>query len=183
MNLRRTRSKDMTNLEQAQIYVGTYAKYNNGSINGDWLDLSDYSDKEDFLQACAELHADEADPEYMFQDWENIPDSLISESWVSEKLFGLISRIDDINNMGAFLTFIEWKNSDMDAEDIDDIISAFEDSFCGEYNTEEDYAYDIVEECCGLPEFAKTYFDYAAFAHELFTSDNYFDNGFVFRNC
>jgi len=42
-----------------RIYVGTYAKYNSGSIAGKWLDLEDYSDKEAFLEACAELHKDE----------------------------------------------------------------------------------------------------------------------------
>lgn len=36
-------------LSEAQIYVGTYAKYNNGSIFGKWLDLSDYSDKNEFF--------------------------------------------------------------------------------------------------------------------------------------
>lgn len=27
-----------------QVYVGTYAKYNNGSIQGAWLDLEQYND-------------------------------------------------------------------------------------------------------------------------------------------
>ena len=50
------------------------ASYNNGSLFGAWLDLSDYSDKEDFYEACRELHKDEEDAEYMFQDWENVPE-------------------------------------------------------------------------------------------------------------
>src|SRR5690349_16831915 len=53
-----------------RVYVGTYAKYNNGSIAGAWLDLEDYADKDSFLAACAELHKDEDDPEFMFQDFE-----------------------------------------------------------------------------------------------------------------
>ena len=43
-------------LSEAKVYVGTYAKYNNGSLSGAWLDLSDYSDKEEFYEACRELH-------------------------------------------------------------------------------------------------------------------------------
>ena len=58
----------------------TYGKYNNGSLSGAWLDLSDYSDKEEFYEACRELHKDEEDAEYMFQDWENVPEGLIGES-------------------------------------------------------------------------------------------------------
>ncbi|MEQ3054471.1 antirestriction protein ArdA, partial [Bacteroides finegoldii] len=48
-------------LSEAKVYVGTYAKYNNGSLSGAWLDLSDYSDKEEFYEACRELHKDEED--------------------------------------------------------------------------------------------------------------------------
>ena len=41
-------------LSEAKVYVGTYVKYNNGSLSGAWLDLSDYSDKEEFYEACRE---------------------------------------------------------------------------------------------------------------------------------
>ena len=57
----------MTNLN---IYVGTYQKYNEGSLYGKWIDLLDYSDLEEFYKDIRELHKDEDDPEFMFQDWE-----------------------------------------------------------------------------------------------------------------
>ena len=76
-------------LSEARVYVGTYGKYNNGSLFGAWLDLSDYADKEEFYEACRELHKDEEDAEFMFQDYENIPENLISESWISENFFTL----------------------------------------------------------------------------------------------
>lgn len=81
----------MNNIQDAQIYVGTYAKYNGGSIFGEWLILSDYYDKEEFYEACRQLHADENDPEFMFQDHENIPEGLIGESWLSDNfsLYGM----------------------------------------------------------------------------------------------
>ena len=59
-----------TALSEASVYVGTYGKYNNGSLFGAWLDLSDYADKEEFYEACRELHKDEEDAEFMFQDYE-----------------------------------------------------------------------------------------------------------------
>ena len=55
------------------------------------------------------------------------------------------------------------------------------DEYQGEYDDEEDFAYEIVEECYDLPEFAKTYFDYKQFARDLFMCDYWFDDGFVFR--
>ena len=50
---------DAVTLSEARVYVGTYNKYNNGSLFGKWLDLSDYSDKDEFMEACRELHKDE----------------------------------------------------------------------------------------------------------------------------
>lgn len=84
-------------LSAARVYVGTYAKYNNGSLFGKWLDLFDYSDKDEFMEACRELHEDEEDPEFMFQDIEDIPEALISESWLSDKFFELWDAIVDTN--------------------------------------------------------------------------------------
>jgi antirestriction protein len=57
---------------EAQLYVGTYGKYNAGRLHGKWLDLTNYSDKEEFYEACKEVHKTEHDPEYMFQDKEGI---------------------------------------------------------------------------------------------------------------
>lgn len=71
-------------LANASVYVGTYRKYNEGSLFGAWLNISDYFDKDDFMAACFALHADEPEAELMFQGWENIPAGLIDESWISE---------------------------------------------------------------------------------------------------
>ena len=57
-------------LSEVKIYVGTYAKYNNGSIFGEWLNLGDFDNLEDFYNKCKEIHADEEDAEFMFQDYE-----------------------------------------------------------------------------------------------------------------
>lgn len=78
----------MTNThEKIAVYVGTYRKYNNGSIAGAWLTLNDYKTPEDFWRACRLLHSDERDPEFMFQDYE-LPDELggcITESHIDMK--------------------------------------------------------------------------------------------------
>ena len=48
-------------METIQIYVGTYEKYNNLSIEGKWLDCSNYESNKDFYNACKKLHSDEND--------------------------------------------------------------------------------------------------------------------------
>ena len=74
-------------IESPAIYVGTYHKYNSGSLKGGWLRLADYETYNDLLKACAKLHSDEADPEFMIQDCENMPDGLTVMEWMSEQEF------------------------------------------------------------------------------------------------
>lgn len=173
------------NFSDLRVYVGTYAKYNNGSLYGAWLDLADYSNKDEFYQACHELHKDESDPEFMFQDWENIPASLISECSISDKIFDLIAAGSDLSDteQDAFLNWVEWRGVNLEKEDIDSVINDFRDSFQGEYDSEIDFAEYIVEECYDLPEIARTYFDYKAFARDLFMCDYYYDGFYVFSAC
>ena len=54
------------------VYCGTYAKYNNGSLYGMWIDLSTFENYHDFMEFCNRLHANEAEPELMFQDYEHL---------------------------------------------------------------------------------------------------------------
>ena len=75
-----------TNL-QPKVYVGTYKKYNEGSIKGGWLTLTDYKDYGAFCTACRALHKDERDPELMIQDCSDMPDGLSVMEWLSEQEF------------------------------------------------------------------------------------------------
>ena len=84
---------------EARVYVGTYAKYNEGSIFGAWLNISDYDSLEDFLEACRELHEDEEAPflawvEYHGWDIKKDPDRAVDTfrdqycgEWESERAY------------------------------------------------------------------------------------------------
>lgn len=82
-------------LKDMAVYVGTYHKYNCGSIAGKWLKLADYASKDEFIKACRELHKDEADPELMFQDYENIPSWMIGESFIDAEIWNLKPEKDE----------------------------------------------------------------------------------------
>lgn len=171
------------NISEASVYVGTYHKYNEGSIFGKWLNLSDYADKEEFYTACKELHNDEEDPEFMFQDYENIPEGLISEYGMSNNIFEVIEAFGnmDEDQKEPFLIWCNNGHRKLSEEDITDLINAFEADYIGEYKDEEDFAYEQVEEM-DLPDFAKRYFDYEAYARDLFLGDYWSDGGYVFYN-
>ena len=74
---------------RGSVYVGTYSKYNAGSLKGEWLDLDNYDSYAEFIDACKSLHADEDDPELMYQDWETKWTGEINEAGVSPALWGL----------------------------------------------------------------------------------------------
>ncbi|WP_143824844.1 antirestriction protein ArdA, partial [Myroides sp. N17-2] len=148
----------MENLMHSKVYVGTYAKYNDGSIQGDWVDLNNFSSLDEFNEFCKELHSDETDPEFMFQDWENIPSELISESSLSENIFSIIEKVSDLeyNTLEAFSAWINIGNHNIASEDIDALFEAFEDDYQGHYDSEEDFAYQIIKDCYDLSDFVKS---------------------------
>ena len=167
---------------EAAIYVGTYAKYNAGSLFGKWFNLSDFADKDEFMEACKELHKDEKDPEFMFQDRENIPEELVSESWISEIFFELRDKVEEMDStvQDAFSAWLDYESRDLSKADADDLVKKFTDEYIGQYDEEEDYAREVIEQCYELPDFALNYFDYAAFARDLFNDGYKFLDGFVF---
>lgn len=79
-------------METCKVYVGTYKKYNSGSIAGGWISLQDCKDYNDFLSKCRKLHADERDAEFMIQDNENFPDGLECGEWIDKKEFDDIKK-------------------------------------------------------------------------------------------
>ena len=160
-----------------RIYVGTYAKYNNGNLFGKWLDLEAYSDKEEFLKACAELHSDEDDPELMFQNWEGIPDGMVSECSVSPECWDLIEAYSqhDEEAVNAYIyCFGEWNESD------------FQNRYRGEFRSWEDMAEELLEETGELdqiPENLRYYFDYEKYANDLRLGGDITEhNGYFFWN-
>lgn len=144
----------------SQVYVSTYNKYNNGSLYGEWLDLSDYAGKEDFLEACVKLHSDESDPELMFQDWEDIPSKFIGESHIDETVWDWLAlNSAERETVAIYLTEIDHNCS----------IQAALDSYDGEHESESDWARDFWEQTgmvSQLPAFAQNYIDYEQFARD-----------------
>lgn len=110
----------MERILDAAIYCGTYGKYNSGSIAGKWLKLSKYESKNDFLQTCRRLHKDESDPEFMFQDYENVPESMIAESFISDEIWKVLAILKkyDAKRQEAFAEWCEANGYEQDLQAI-----------------------------------------------------------------
>lgn len=142
------------------IYVGTYGKYNNGSLEGKWVYLDEFDSKNDFLRYCVyKLHANERDPELMFQDYEYIPEGFVGESFVSDKLWDLINLEGD------------WKFKYALADAIRDPERTIEILENGDYrvfwgcDSVEDIVYEMLDEGV-MPAQPENYFDYERFGRD-----------------
>ena len=170
----------MRNLESTpKIYVGTYGQYNNGSLFGKWFELSDYENLNEFLQDCFEFHRNEFDPELMFQDWENIPDFLISECSLQKEAFAYFEAADEMDDetAEAFEIYCRqinyWPSNGFELENQ---LESFQESYRGFFggsmkDATLEYTYQYVEEIgllSGVPSSLEKYFDYEAFARDLF---------------
>ena len=165
------------------VFCCTYHKYNEGRpLAGMWLDLYTFSSYEDFIAACKWLHRDESDPELMYLDFENYPTEWYSESCMGEDTFERILEYADLDSdeQEAFKAFLDV-TSDSDAS-FDD----FRERYCGQWDSEEAFAEHLCVELCmfdNVPESVSRFFNYKAFARELFMSDYDFSDGYVFRTC
>jgi len=141
----------MTNLS---VYVGTYQKYNEGSLYGKWIDLSDYSDLGEFYKDIRELHKDEDDPEFMFQDYE-VPElikslELISEGYISKDIFEIIQAIEgsgyDEDVIEAYLVSYGYNG-----EGIEEVIEKLDEAYTGEFTSDIEFVQELLEDCGELP--------------------------------
>ncbi|MCS3434321.1 antirestriction protein ArdA [Klebsiella sp. BIGb0407] len=159
------------------VYVGTYHKYNDGSIFGEWLDLTVFDGRNDFYKACQVLHSDELDAEFMFQDWEGIPSQFVSESAVNWDFIDAYKRAEEEHSEAAFIAWAEYTGRC----DYDE----FEDAYRGEAKNEEEYVLGMIDDSGMLddvPESLRMYFDYGAYARDLFCGSYVFHDGYVFSN-
>ena len=146
------------------VYVGTFFKYNNGSLEGEWVDLTQFSDREEFYEYCGELHNDEDDPEFMFQDWEYIPDGMIGESWIKESLWDLMPFYEEYG-----YDLVHDVMNDCNLTDADEFESAMQNASI--YYT--DSVSDAVQMFCeevgetDNPEWCARYFDMEKWGRDI----------------
>ena len=133
-----------TNSTAPALYVGTYAKYNAGSIKGAWLSLEDYPDRDSFLDACRELHADESDPEIMFQDFEGFPRAWYDESSAPPDILWEWLELGE-DEREAFALYADNMGGEVAVDD-------FREAYQGTADSEAEFAERTAEDCGEIPQ-------------------------------
>lgn len=146
-----------------RVFITNLGKYNEGELVGKWLDLP-CDDLEEELASIG-VADDSQYEEYFITDYENDWDYPVDEYedlWVLNELAEQLADIDDAGDG-------DWLAAYMEAEggNLEDALDNYENSTFYPEMDLEDVARDIIEECYNLPEIAKRYFNYEAFAGDL----------------
>lgn len=155
------------------VYVGTYGKYNSGSLAGEWLDISTFYDWDEYKQILALLHADENDPEYMVQDFENFPKEWYAE-WINEDTFWKIkgyAEMDD-DDKEKFEIYMDEIDEEITPDEFNDSIGWLE------YDDLEDYGRQALMVQHSFPSWVERYIDFKLFAREELECRDAEENGF-----
>lgn len=156
---------------ECSIYVASLVDYNSGVHHGRWIDcLNDPDEVRDQIAAMlaesptARRYGETAEEWAIHADggWHGLH---INES---EDLDALCELAETLGEHGEALAEYLDHLGTRDA-------SGFEDAYCGTYDSELDYAYELADELIphDAPDFLTRYFDYEAFSRDLFMSDNF----------
>lgn len=162
---------DTSECSDFSIYVASLSDYNDGTLHGSWIDCAQGSDHvwnqiKNILETSptAKKYGDVAE-EWAIHDYE-FQGLRLDECEDIDDICTLAEAIEEHGE--ALAVYLNYEgNRD---------VSAFEDQFCGIYESELDYAYEIAEECMEIPENIQAYFDYQAFSRDIFCND-YFSLG------
>tara|TARA_R110002020_G_scaffold360661_1_gene573438 strand:- start:426 stop:929 length:504 start_codon:yes stop_codon:yes gene_type:complete len=145
----------------AQIYVGTYGKYNEGSIAGAWVSLDEHDTETAFYAAAKALHKNEHDPELMFQDFEGFPRDFYGESYLDKRIWDWLELDDDEREIVA-----AWLEANGGTDSLDYI----KDTYAGHWDSWDEYVYQCVDDAGWLenvPDEVASYFNYESYGRDL----------------
>jgi antirestriction protein len=167
-------------ITEPAVYCGTYAKYNNGSIKGAWIKLSDFDDVSDFWETCKELHKDESDPEYMFQDFEGFPETEYTESGMDFESLIEYAQLDEDERetVDAYIGATGYYLTDIDISKVEHKVVFIEDN-TDLSNLATQYGYHMAMSTGEIPDHLSNYIDYEAYGQSWLDNYMVFD-GYVF---
>ena len=159
------------------VYIACLACYNAGRLHGVRVDAVD-ADVIGAAQVAMQAECGHTDNDWAIHDQEGFGHVTPSESMSFTDLAALGAAIEE--HGAAYLAYVGNVGSDYATPE------GFADSYVGEYASKLDYAYSYVEDTGmldGVNQLITSYFDYEAFARDLFMDGHTFTDGYVFRDC
>jgi antirestriction protein len=161
-----------------RIYVACLASYSAGTLHGKWIDLEG-KDKDDVQEEVNQVlrsspfpnvmveHEGKQVPsaeEWAIHDYDEFPN--LGEYPGLDKVMEVASAIEEHGE--AYEAYMSMVGTDYAT------VESFEEAYNGEWDSEKDFAYDLVDSLGmleGIPESIQNYFNYDAFTRDLFMGD------------
>lgn len=151
-----------------RVYVASLADYNSGRLHGRWIDADKGADaiREQIAQMLAESKEPIAE-EWAIHDYEGFGDMYLSESEDIDKIAEAAFLITQHGPLFASLAAHFGGTPG-----IDDARRYMEEGYRGAYDSLEDYAAELIEECYGdvlkgLPDFIRYNIDWEGIARDM----------------
>ena len=173
---------------EPQIYVACLAAYNNGKLHGRWISATQNADAiqeeiSEMLKASPEPCAEE----WAVHDYEGFGEIELTE-WPSIARVSAIAKLIEEHCDGFALWYANQDGQHVDADELEE---RFLDQWNGAHDSKEAFADYLIEstgQLSEIPEWARSYFDFAAYARDLEMSGDYpfvYNHGqtYVYANC
>jgi hypothetical protein len=161
------------------IYAANLAAYNEGRLVGEWIKLEDGITGDEIRERIQAMLDSTGGEEYAIHDYDNFPSSL--GEWPDMDTVAEIVQAIHEHGYDLVKGYVDY----FDADQLDQL----GERYSGTYDSEEDFAHDLVRGCYDLEKTMgslASYFDYEAFARDLFMGDyvsiKVSDGVAVFRN-
>lgn len=180
--------------EHNRIYVASLSDYTAGILYGVWIDLTTCNGEDDVRAAIHAMLDDsptakkEGVPaeEWAIHAFEGFAGLHVPESESIGALWEAHEIMESLDDPEAFADWLTYERSADISEVTQENLSAFQEAYRGWYRSKEEFAEELVEEMgllSNVDELLSRYFDYEAFARDLFMSDYYMtENGYVFSS-
>lgn len=182
--------------DEPRFHIWSLRDYADGTLLGDWIDLTPGMTEEDVLEEIFNLlrYYDEGDKvahpddpnflpreEWMVGDYEGFPSRFYSESMSFGPVLQWIEDTQDMDDdrKEAYELYLDNVGSDSD-------LSGFEEAYQGQYDSMQDFAEQLLEdtgEIDSIPKHLQFYFDYSLYARDLELGGDYWESGgHIYRN-
>lgn len=125
--------------------------------------------------------------EWAIHDYEGFGGIEVSENETIGTLWEAHELLSDLDDPEAFIDYLDNQGQATLSEVTESNIANFQETYRGWYRSKEEFAEELIEEMgllSNVDELLSRYFDYEAFARDLFMSDYYMtENGYVFSSC
>ncbi|MCX7123863.1 MAG: antirestriction protein ArdA [Gammaproteobacteria bacterium] len=155
-----------TEADTIRIYVADLAAYNSGYLHGVWIDATaDLETMQDQVNAMLETSPIGFAEEYAIHDYEGFGKYTLEEYAGLELAHETAIFIQEHGEVA--IAALEYNSN------LEEAKSLVEDNYHGCYDSEEEYAEQLLSDCYDIPDHLANYIDYKRVARDLFC-DGYF---------